>query len=750
MAPACTSLHARPVTAWDDGPGMKEFPHGVTSLYLSPDQGPRDHSAEDLLVAASLPAVSLGLAAFYGLLVLAHGLALPAAVAPIMQVIAATSAVACLALGLLARAGRVPVVAAPWAGVVLGLIVLVNSGIHMVLSGDPRQSVNLALAMVGFGMFFQRNLLFAGMAALAVASWIAAGVALGSAMDWVHWGFSIATALLLAVLIRIAWTRLLRSSLRNQVRAAAAERVSAAQTDLYERVIAAMGEGLVVRARDGRLLVSNDAATRLLGMPPPEHVPQADNYLSIRDRDGEDLHDEQPIMRALRTGEPQLDITVGISRPDGERRWLAVNAYPMAEDGEMRGVITTFADITARKTAEDRLRDALDQREQALEESERARIRAAAIIDATSEAMILTSDSEVLAANPRMAELMGTPLDDLIGLPRERLREILARVFGTDFDRMRSFVAESDATGVPAPRNFHQVWPRGRDLQIYSRRLLDADGDLVGNLRVFRDITEELRVDRVKTEVISAISHELRTPLTSIKGYADLLLDETAAGLPEQQKREILGVIQTNADRLAAIVNSVLNLTRIEEGRLDLTLEPVAISTIVNDALHAQRTPLTEAGHAVVTDVPQDLPEVLADRRALFEVLVNLLTNAIKYTPPGGTLTIRASQVASPVPMIQLLVSDTGIGIPARDLPRVFTRFFRASNTDSRKTPGTGLGLVITRSLVELMGGAITVTSQEGEGTTFRFTVPIATDEQRQAFLDARGGGWAGWQHPAG
>jgi signal transduction histidine kinase len=261
-----------------------------------------------------------------------------------------------------------------------------------------------------------------------------------------------------------------------------------------------------------------------------------------------------------------------------------------------------------------------------------------------------------------------------------------------------------------------------RDLSVYVTPVRLADGSRVGSLRVLRDVTEERRIDRLKTEVISIVSHELRTPLTSIKGFADLLLDDEIGPMGPDQQRKLVEGIAANADRLSGLVTSVLDLARIEEGRVRNEPEPCHVGEIVLAATQLMEPQFRAKNQIVLSSAPPDLPLVYADRRIVFDVLQNLLSNATKYTPEHGTIQVTA---AAEWRCVRIAVHDDGIGMTLADQERLFTRFFRAQNAATKGIPGVGLGLVITQQLVELLGGEIQVVSAAGEGSTFSFTVPL-------------------------
>lgn len=237
-----------------------------------------------------------------------------------------------------------------------------------------------------------------------------------------------------------------------------------------------------------------------------------------------------------------------------------------------------------------------------------------------------------------------------------------------------------------------------------------------------KSANEELRrADQQKTQFYSIINHEMRTPLTSILGYCDLL--RVSATL-EAKPLGFVETIKDNGQRLLGLVNNLLDISRLEAGRMTLMRDEVALANAANQALRVIQ-PLAEQKHIRIRmDVPETLPPVFADEKKLSQVLINLMSNAVKYTPDTGSITVSARALYDN-DMVQCDVVDTGIGIPASKLPTIFDRFSRVDSEQTKDTVGTGLGLTITKGLVEGHGGEIWVESEEGVGSTFSFTVPV-------------------------
>jgi signal transduction histidine kinase len=232
---------------------------------------------------------------------------------------------------------------------------------------------------------------------------------------------------------------------------------------------------------------------------------------------------------------------------------------------------------------------------------------------------------------------------------------------------------------------------------------------------------ERLReLDRLKDEFVALVSHELRTPLTSIRGYLELVLDGEAGDLTDDQ-REFLGIVERNAHRLLALVGDLLFLAQVEAGKLSLELGAVDLSSLAAETVETAR-PLAEEKGVTLTLASGPLPLLAADRIRLAQLLDNLVSNGVKFTPSGGRVDVR---VRGERGRAVIEVRDTGMGVPPGEQDHLFERFFRASKATEQAIPGTGLGLAISKAIVHAHGGRITVASEEGKGSTFRVDLPI-------------------------
>jgi signal transduction histidine kinase len=261
-------------------------------------------------------------------------------------------------------------------------------------------------------------------------------------------------------------------------------------------------------------------------------------------------------------------------------------------------------------------------------------------------------------------------------------------------------------------------------------RLADHAAIAIENAGLFEQVR---RANDAKTEFVSFVSHELKQPMTSMKGYTDLLVKGAVGELNDLQ-RSFLGTIRSNVDRMNTLVTSLLDISRIESGRIKINLTDVSIEQMIEDALRTIRGQIEDRQQMLEEDISPDLPLVRGDRERLVQILTNLVSNAHKYTPEGGQITVRVQTwsdgrgALDRDGFVLCSVSDTGVGMSSEDQERLFTKYFRSEDPAVRSESGTGLGLVITKSLVELQGGEIWVESELGKGSTFAFTIPIAAD----------------------
>lgn len=339
------------------------------------------------------------------------------------------------------------------------------------------------------------------------------------------------------------------------------------------------------------------------------------------------------------------------------------------------------------------------------------------IIQYMADGVLLIDDQGVIVTcNPALAMMLGMHPGQVVGqkINSANLHPYLADITATTTQRARTGVLAKEVTIET---------PRPRSLQIFSTTVVDDSGQPVGEVRVVHDITRERELEQLKDDFMSTISHELRTPLFSIHGFIQLMLDDD--NLDSATRREFLTIIQNQAVQLAQMVNNLLDLSKFDEGKLELDRQPV----VMLDLIHQTSLKLQGFAHQqkvkLVIHLPATLPTVSGDIQRLEQVLTNLIGNAIKFTKGGGEVTISASTTETEL-LVQ--VKDNGIGIPAEALDRIFSRYYQVEDRSERSARGSGLGLHIAQRIVKEHGGRIWAESEAGQGSTFCFTLPLPED----------------------
>lgn len=375
-----------------------------------------------------------------------------------------------------------------------------------------------------------------------------------------------------------------------------------------------------------------------------------------------------------------------------------------AGDLDSRIVPTTSDEVGKMTRAFNLMADELSQKIDALN-NERGKL--AAVLSEMSDGVIIADDQGVIQLiNPAAENMFGVNHSDAMGnslIQALRQHQIV--------DLWKSALGSSE--------------PQLAILEMTSRRLYiqmvaTSFGELIpgSTLFLFQNLTRLRHLETVRQDFISNISHELRTPLASLKLLAETL-QESALDDPPAARR-FLERMETEVDSLSMMVSELLELSRIESGRVPLKMEIIKPKKLIDQALAHIAIQAQRKGISILVDCPEDLPAVLVDPTRMEQVLINLIHNAIKFTPQGGSITLKGEVAADTV---QFSVQDTGIGITMEDLPRIFERFFKSDR--ARSGGGTGLGLAIAKHLVEAHGGKIWASSQENSGSTFFFTVPI-------------------------
>ncbi len=478
--------------------------------------------------------------------------------------------------------------------------------------------------------------------------------------------------------------------------------VEARFRDLLESV----PDGIVMVNSDGHIVLSNSQAERLFGyeggelqgQPIERLLPHGLRAAHIRHRDG---YFSQPRSRTMGMGMELYGL-----RKDGAEFPVEISLSPIATDDGML-VMSAIRDIGDRKKAEQKFRGLLESAPDAI--------------------VIVNRSGDIVIVNTQTETLFGYARTELIG---EKVELLLPQRFRGSHPRWRDGFFR-------APR----VRPMGAGLDLFGRRrdgsefpveislspLETEDGTLVSS--AIRDITERKRIEqrlhqasRMKSEFLASMSHELRTPLNGIIGFSEVLVDEKVGPLNAKQK-EFLGDILRSGHHLLQLINDVLDLSKVEAGKIQLYPERFDTGKAIAEVC-AVISPLTrKKGIVVRTEVAPAVETVVLDLHKFKQVLYNLLSNAAKFTDDGGAIAITARANG---PRLLLAVQDTGIGIDAEHIGQLFQEFRQLDSGNARRYEGTGLGLALTRKLVEFQGGTISVASAPGEGSLFTVDLPQA------------------------
>ena len=363
---------------------------------------------------------------------------------------------------------------------------------------------------------------------------------------------------------------------------------------------------------------------------------------------------------------------------------------------------------------------ALRLREQ-IHNLETERAKATAILDGMVEGVVAVDGQEcILLMNERARAMFG------VGPARGEGKPFLEVIRNADLHEI--FRSGRTAGGV-FRHELRLRTPTDRTLRVTAVPLRLA-GEDPGLVLVIDDVTELRRLEQVRTEFIANVSHELRTPLTAIQGYLETLL---GGALEEREHaRRFVEIAFRHTERLGRLLNDLTDLSNIELGKVSLRLAPTPLRPIVDSVLELVAAKARDGEVSLTTEVSEVI-HVQADRDRLVQVLINLVDNAVKYTPAGGAVTVRARPTTDG--RVEVSVSDTGVGIPRADLPRITERFYRVDKARSRELGGTGLGLAIVKHLVLAHGGDLAIDSQEGRGTTVRVLLPEGVDASGQMSL---------------
>ncbi len=529
--------------------------------------------------------------------------------------------------------------------------------------------------------------------------------------------------------------------------------------DRHRRLVEGMGDGVFILQED-RVVYANPALARLLGGgrealegAPLRRIVHSHDLLRVLE-----------LVRRAQAG----------SEPAGEIGCLLASAGPapvevrlawaQADFQGRRALVGTITDVTRRAGAE-----------RALAQSE-ARLQAT--LNSAGDGILVLEEGgrglEVALVNRAFCELVGMPREGLLGRPQPELARLL-RERGADPAAIERVLADAGAGREARAEGLELARPRRAVLDLVAGPVRSAAGQALGVILTARDVTgrvdgeREVRrnlddlarakidleaacrdlssakkklaerndqlvkmnaelksLDDMKSSLLANVSHELHTPLVSIKGYTEMILKRRLGPLTPEQERG-LGVAQKNIDRLIEMIDNLLSFSRIEKGETQLRLEDVPLWQVVDESIEMVAERIRRKNLSVTTQYETDELVVRGDRVKIGQVLVNLLTNAIKFNREGGRVTLAARK--GDRGFLEVDVTDTGVGIPPGALEKIFERFYQVDASSRRRYEGTGIGLSIVRDILRLHGCSIGVRSEVGQGTVFTFTLPLARDQ---------------------
>jgi two-component system phosphate regulon sensor histidine kinase PhoR len=347
------------------------------------------------------------------------------------------------------------------------------------------------------------------------------------------------------------------------------------------------------------------------------------------------------------------------------------------------------------------------------------RQHAEAIIYSISDAVLVTDPfDDLVLANESAARTFGF---DLAHATRSPIDQVLQDQ--KVIDLIREMRQSNSASGRRIIEHTVKTGLGDRAFKVTLSCVADRSDHPAGVVAVLHDMTREKEVAEMKNDFVSNVSHELRTPLASIKAYVEMLIDGEADD--EKTKTEFYEVIQNEANRLSRLIDNILNISRIESGLVKINKQPQSLAVIMKEAIEVIAPQVKSKQINLIEQLTPIFYQTIADRDMLYQAVLNLLSNAVKYTPEGGSITVQ-TEVDEAKKRVSTRISDTGVGIPPKDLPFVFDKFFRVE-ANSRMAKGTGLGLSLVKHIIETVHhGRILVESTQGKGSTFGFELALA------------------------
>lgn len=488
------------------------------------------------------------------------------------------------------------------------------------------------------------------------------------------------------------------------------------EVKLFEIAFHNAAIGMAMVKPDGQWIKVNQAMCSLLGYTEEELLNKKYSELTYKD----DLPKNLEAVKKLKKGEVNsFRLEKRYIHKSGKLIWINITVSSVRnDDASLAFMITQVEDISKRKEYEVQI----DNQIKTLEKFKKA-------IESSSDQIVITDvDGYILFINEAT--------EKITGYSREEIMHSKAGVlWGGQMDN--AFYEKMWDTIKNKKKPFQGIVKNKRKngeeyyALIKIAPVLDSNKKVVSFIGTERDVTETVQIDQMKTEFISLASHQLKTPLSAIKWFSEMLLDKSMGSLNENQIKCVSNIVSSN-ERMLSIVGDLLNISKIEAGKLSLKAEKVNVLDIVDEVIKELEVEINNKEIHVLCGGCNHMPIIFCDRNALKNIFSNLISNAVKYTPENGEISIEGYERTKE---FEFRVKDSGMGIDEEERDKIFKKFYRAKEAIDTNPEGTGLGLYIIQLLVEAMGGKITFESKMGKGTTFIFTIPKKDRNTKGEFM---------------
>ncbi len=533
------------------------------------------------------------------------------------------------------------------------------------------------------------------------------------------------------------------------------ERKLAESEQRLSTILEAVKEGITLSDAEGHFYLFNNEMTELTGYT-KEEANAVTDFNRLLHPDLGDANAAIGLIESYGVQEKRETMTV-IHRKDGQVRDVLVSTVVIESSGQ-KMFLSAYRDITALKQANaalvhekalvDRriyertheLETAQDELKRALQSSTSEAEKTLAIINSIGDGVfVLDHERRIVLVNPITEQLSGYSSQELVG---RVYSDNLKFIYEQNRQQNSAFVDQVYEQGTLATMTNHTllIGKDGRELQVADSAapLKDGDGHVTGCVVVFRDVSKAREVERMKDEFISIASHQLRTPLTALRWLTERMQKDTDKTLNASQQ-ELVSDMRSSTKRLISLVNDLLNISRIESGRIMVEPQPTQLKELVESVVDDVRVRSEEKHQRIIVTIPDDLPVINIDQKLIRQAYQNLLVNSVKYSPEGSEINIKLTQT---IDSIRSEIMDMGYGIPAAQQNRLFEKFFRADNVVGKDSDGSGLGLYLVKKIIAVSGGLIGFKSPldtveadgklEVRGTLFWFTLPLSGSEPQK------------------